>query len=104
VNLAGTGRQLAAIIAAGNRTSVLKRIQAPTLVIQGKDDKLATPPGGKATARAIPGAQLLMLEGMGHDLPRPLWPTFVDAIVKTAGRVTNATPDPQPVLNPQAGV
>jgi pimeloyl-ACP methyl ester carboxylesterase len=104
VNLAGTGRQLAAIIAAGNRTSVLKRIQAPTLVIQGKDDKLATPSGGKATARAIPGAQLLMLEGMGHDLPRPLWPTFVDAIVKTAGRVTNATPDPQPVLNPQAGV
>src|SRR3954453_13478275 len=61
LNLAGTGRQLAAITADGNRTQGLKRINVPTLVIHGKDDRLIGPSGGEATARAIPGARLLLL-------------------------------------------
>jgi pimeloyl-ACP methyl ester carboxylesterase len=86
LNVSGTGRQLAAIVADGNRTKRLKRIKAPTLVIQGKDDKLATPSGGKAVAKAIPGAKLMMVDDMGHDLPRPLWPKLIDAIVENTER------------------
>jgi pimeloyl-ACP methyl ester carboxylesterase len=74
------GRQLAAIIAAGDRTPELRRITAPTLVIHGTADRLVSPSGGRATARAIPGAELLMIPGMGHDLPRAAWPTLIDAI------------------------
>jgi pimeloyl-ACP methyl ester carboxylesterase len=86
VNMAGTGRQLAAIAADRSRKKRLARITAPTLVIHGKDDKLISPSGGKATAKAIPGARLLLLDDMGHDLPRSLWPTIVDAIVDNAKR------------------
>jgi len=77
---AGTGRQLAAIIASGNRTAELRRIVAPTLVIHGAADRLVGPSGGRATARAIPGAQLMIVDGMGHDLPLELWPRIIDAI------------------------
>jgi pimeloyl-ACP methyl ester carboxylesterase len=80
----GPGRQLAAIIAAGNRTAELARITAPTLVIHGTADPLIAPSGGRATARAIPGAELLMIEGMGHDLPRAAWPQLVDRIAAHA--------------------
>jgi pimeloyl-ACP methyl ester carboxylesterase len=86
ITMAGTGRQLAAIVADGNRTKRLHRITAPTLVIQGTADKLATPSGGKAVARAIPGARLMMIDGMGHDLPRKLWPRLIDAIAENAAR------------------
>lgn len=86
VNFAGTGRQLAAITADGNRSSGLKRISAPTLVIHGKDDRLISPSGGKATAKAIPDARLLMVDDMGHDLPRPVWPKIIDAIVENTER------------------
>jgi pimeloyl-ACP methyl ester carboxylesterase len=86
LNLAGTGRQLAAITADGNRKKRLARVTAPTLVIHGKDDRLVSPSGGKATAKAIPGARLLLLHDMGHDLPRPLWPKIIDAIVENARR------------------
>jgi pimeloyl-ACP methyl ester carboxylesterase len=92
VNFSGTGRQLAAIVADGNRTSRLKRITAPTLVIHGKNDKLATPSGGRAVAKAIPGAKLLELDGMGHDLPRQLWPQIVDAIVANTERASEPEP------------
>jgi pimeloyl-ACP methyl ester carboxylesterase len=85
-----TSRQLAAILASGNRTAELRRITAPTLVIHGTKDRLVAPSGGRATARAIPGARLLMIEGMGHDLPRGAWPQILDAIVETAARA--ATP------------
>jgi pimeloyl-ACP methyl ester carboxylesterase len=74
----GTGRQLAAIVASGDRTAELRRITAPTLVIHGSIDPLVSPSGGRATARAIPGAKLTMIEGMGHDLPRVLWPRLID--------------------------
>ena len=81
-------RQLAAILASGDRTAELRRITAPTLVIHGTADKLVAPSGGRATARAIPGARLLMIEGMGHDLPRGAWPQLIDAIVEnTAARL-----------------
>jgi pimeloyl-ACP methyl ester carboxylesterase len=76
----GTQRQLAAIIASGDRTAELRRISAPTLVIHGTADPLVAPSGGRATARAIPGAQLMLVAGMGHDLPRVLWPRLLDAI------------------------
>jgi pimeloyl-ACP methyl ester carboxylesterase len=75
----GAGRQLAAIIASGDRTSELASIAAPTLVVHGSVDPLISPSGGRATARAIPGAKLMMIEGMGHDLPRVLWPRLIDA-------------------------
>ncbi len=80
----GTGRQLAAIIASGDRTAELKRITAPTLVIHGSADTLVSPSGGRATARAIAGAKLMMIEGMGHDLPRVLWPRLIDAFATHA--------------------
>jgi pimeloyl-ACP methyl ester carboxylesterase len=83
---AGTLRQLAAIQASGNRESYLKDIRAATLVIHGTRDRMISPSGGRATARAIPGARLMMIEDMGHDLPRALWPRFLDAIEDNAAR------------------
>ena len=56
------------------------------MVIHGTDDALIDVSGGKATAAAIPGARLELIEGMGHDLPRELWPRFVDLIVENAAR------------------
>jgi pimeloyl-ACP methyl ester carboxylesterase len=79
-DVAGPGRQLAAIIAAGDRTAELRSITAPTLVIHGSADPLIAPSGGRATARAIPGAELMVVEGMGHDLPRTAWPQLIDRI------------------------
>ncbi|MDP9187836.1 MAG: alpha/beta fold hydrolase [Actinomycetota bacterium] len=79
-DMRGPGRQLGAIIASGNRASELHRIKAPTLVIHGTNDKLIRTSGGRATAKAIPGAKLMLIDGMGHDLPRPLWPQLIDAI------------------------
>ncbi len=87
VSAAGTGRQMAAILASGNRTAALRRIQAPTVVIHGTADKLVSPSGGKATARAIPGARLVLVRGMGHDMPRGAWPQIIGAIAENADRV-----------------
>jgi pimeloyl-ACP methyl ester carboxylesterase len=84
---AGTARQTQAIMASGNRTRALRQIKAPTLVIHGRNDKLVSPTGGRATAKAIPGARLVMFKGMGHDLPRQLWPHFVDLIAEHAAQV-----------------
>jgi pimeloyl-ACP methyl ester carboxylesterase len=86
VNPAGAARQLAAIHTAGNRAAALRRVSVPTLVIHGTKDRLVSPSGGKATARAIPGARLLLVEGMGHDLPRGAWPQLVEAIADNAAR------------------
>ena len=83
-NRAGGALQLGAILASGNRTRALQRIAAPTLVIHGTRDKLIKPSGGRATAKAIPGSRLTMVKGMGHDLPRPLWPRLLDAIAEHA--------------------
>lgn len=78
------GRQLGAIVASGDRTKALTEIKAPTLVIHGTVDKMIRPSGGRATAKAIPGARLQMIEGMGHDLPRGAWPLLLDAISEHA--------------------
>ena len=83
---AGPGRQIAAIIASGDRTPDVRRITAPTLVIHGTKDRLVRPSGGRATAKAIPGARLLMIDGMGHDLPPGAWPRILDAIAENAAR------------------
>lgn len=76
----GVGRQLGAILKSGNRTAWLRRITAPTLVIHGDRDRMVHPTGGAATARAIPGARLETVRGMGHDLPEGAWPTVLDLI------------------------
>ncbi|HEX8752354.1 MAG TPA: alpha/beta hydrolase [Solirubrobacterales bacterium] len=85
-NPAGVARQLHAITASGDRTKSLRGVRAPTTVIHGDRDVLVRPAGGRATAAAIPGARLRMIEGMGHDLPRQLWPTFVEEIAANAQR------------------
>jgi pimeloyl-ACP methyl ester carboxylesterase len=82
----GVARQLHAITASGDRTKSLHGVEIPTAVIHGTRDPLVKPSGGKATARAIPGARLMMVDGMGHDLPRDLWPTFAEAIDTNAIR------------------
>lgn len=76
----GHRRQMAAILASGDRVATLKRIMAPTLVIHGTEDPLVPVAGGIDTARHVPGARLELIEGMGHDLPQPLLPHFVDLI------------------------
>jgi len=89
-NPAGSGRQLAAIISSGDRTEGLRGVRVPTVVIHGTKDPLVRPSGGRATARAVPGARLVKIEGMGHDLPRQAWPRIIDAIAENAARA--ATP------------
>jgi len=76
----GVVRQLAAAMTTPDRTEDLHRLDLPTLVIHGAEDQLIAVSGGQATAAAIPGAELLVIDGMGHDLPRPLWPTVVERI------------------------
>jgi pimeloyl-ACP methyl ester carboxylesterase len=83
---AGIARQLQAVTASRDRTAALRRLRLPATVIHGASDPLVRPVAGRATARAIPGARLRLIEGMGHDLPRELWPTFVDEIAATAAR------------------
>jgi pimeloyl-ACP methyl ester carboxylesterase len=84
LNPAGVGRQLRAILASGNRKERLRQVKAPTLVIHGTVDPLVRPEGGKDTAASIPGAKLLMIEGMGHAIPVPMWPRIIDAIATHA--------------------
>jgi pimeloyl-ACP methyl ester carboxylesterase len=93
---AGVMRQLHAITASGDRTPRLRELALPALVIHGKSDVLVNPSGGRATAKAIPGARLKMVDGMGHDLPRPLWPTFVEEIAANAARAPEAEVAAQP--------
>ncbi|HEU4428301.1 MAG TPA: alpha/beta fold hydrolase [Myxococcota bacterium] len=76
----GTVRQMAAIFAHGSRVKRLAAVTAPTLVIHGVADPLVPLEGGRDTAKSIPGAQLLEIEGMGHDLPPGLWVRLADAI------------------------
>jgi pimeloyl-ACP methyl ester carboxylesterase len=86
-NPAGVGRQMAAVRGDGDRTARLAAVRVPTVVLHGADDPLLTPVGGEATAAAIPGAELRIIPGMGHDLPPGLYDIFIDAIVAAASRV-----------------
>lgn len=85
---AGFARQLAAIYASGQRGERLKSLDIPTVVLHGDQDPLVPVECGRATAAAIPGAELRIVEGMGHDLPPQLYDVIVDAIVSAAGRAT----------------
>jgi len=91
---AGIARQLHAITASGDRTPGLRQLDLPALVIHGANDVLVNPSGGRATAKAIPGARLKMVDGMGHDLPRALWPEFAEDIAATAARAPAGAPEP----------
>lgn len=84
----GSARQLRAILASGDRKPRLRGVTAPTLVIHGTVDPLVHPFGGKDTAAAIPGAKLMMVEGMGHALPLEMWPEVIDAITAHAQEAT----------------
>jgi pimeloyl-ACP methyl ester carboxylesterase len=86
VSASGVARQLHAITASGDRTRGLESLDLPTTVIHGNRDPLVRPSGGRTTAAAIPGARLKIIDGMGHDLPRQLYPTFVDEVEATAAR------------------
>jgi pimeloyl-ACP methyl ester carboxylesterase len=83
---AGVARQLLAVLGSGDRTPRLRELRLPVLVIHGADDPLVRVSGGRATAAAIPGAELVELDGMGHDLPRALWPLITDRIVAMVER------------------
>ena len=73
-------RQLGAILTTPDRTRDLESVAVPTLVIHGSDDALVNVSDGRATVAAIPGAELLVVDGMGHDLPREVWPEIIDRI------------------------
>jgi pimeloyl-ACP methyl ester carboxylesterase len=89
-NPTGFSRQMAAITATGDRRAKLKHITAPTLVIHGEADPLVPLAGGQDTAASIPGAELLTIPGMGHDLPLALYDTMIDAIVGATRRAKAA--------------
>jgi pimeloyl-ACP methyl ester carboxylesterase len=85
-NPAGTARQLVAILASGSRVEALHQVAVPTLVVHGREDPLVAFAAGEDTAAAIPGAELMAIDGMGHDMPRPIWPRLIEGIVAVAGR------------------
>ncbi|MEZ4705782.1 MAG: alpha/beta hydrolase [Caldilineaceae bacterium] len=92
-DLTGLSRQAIASVAAGDRTELLRQLDVPTLVLHGLDDAMCDVSGGRATAAAIPQAKLVLIEGMGHNLPRALWPDIADHIAEIVrageGRIHN---------------
>ena len=94
VNPLGTIRQLMAIQASPDRTPALAEVRVPTLVVHGMRDRLVLPSGGIATARAVPGARLLMFPDMGHDLPGPRRAEIVEAIARNAARAHEEQVEP----------
>ena len=91
VDPAATGRQMMAIVASGDRTAGLARVHVPTVVIHGDADTLVPLDGGTATARALPGAELVVIKDMGHELPPAVWPQVVAALVANARRAQPET-------------
>jgi pimeloyl-ACP methyl ester carboxylesterase len=85
-NPQGVARQLAAAMTTPDRTEDLRRLDLPSLVIHGAEDPLIALSGGQAIAAALPGAELVVIDGMGHDLPRPLWPTVAERIATLVAR------------------
>jgi pimeloyl-ACP methyl ester carboxylesterase len=83
---AGAARQLLAIYASGDRTEAVRGIGVPTLVVHGDSDPLINVSAGRRTAELIAGAELLLVPGMGHDLPRQIWPELADAVSALADR------------------
>jgi pimeloyl-ACP methyl ester carboxylesterase len=91
-NPAGVGRQIVAINASGSRTEALRSVTVPFTVIHGDADTLVTPTGGARTAEAVPHATHVEIEGMGHNLPRALWPRIMDEIDATVERARDVDP------------
>jgi pimeloyl-ACP methyl ester carboxylesterase len=87
----GIGNQLLAILASGSRDEELRKLDLPTLVIHGTEDPLVTPSGGEHTAEVLRGSELLMFEGMGHDLPAHYWSQIIDAICSVAARAASTS-------------
>jgi pimeloyl-ACP methyl ester carboxylesterase len=83
---AGALRQMMAILTQPNRSAALRRVTVPTLVVHGMADRMVHVSGGRATAAAVPGAELLLVDGMGHDLPPEVYSSLVEAITRTAAR------------------
>jgi pimeloyl-ACP methyl ester carboxylesterase len=86
LNPAGVMRHMMAVLTQPNRARALRSLRMPATVIHGTEDRMVHVSGGRATAQAIPGAQLLLIPGMGHDLPPALFETFRDAIRRNADR------------------
>jgi pimeloyl-ACP methyl ester carboxylesterase len=86
ISRAGVARQMGAILTQPDRSRALRGLRVPALVIHGTHDKMVHVSGGRATSQAIPGSELLLVPGMGHDVPRDLHETFVDAIRRVADR------------------
>jgi pimeloyl-ACP methyl ester carboxylesterase len=86
----GYRRQLAAVVAQPDRSESLRALDVPALVMHGLHDRLVAASGGMALAKTVPGARFLGFAGMGHDLPRPLWPEFADAITGLTARADGA--------------
>ena len=93
VHPAGVLRQMLAVLQQPDRGPALRSLDMPVTVLHGMDDRMVHPSGGKATAEAIPGAQLVLLPGMGHDLPPALFATFADVVRRTADRARSPGAD-----------
>ncbi|MCW2710189.1 MAG: alpha/beta hydrolase fold protein [Marmoricola sp.] len=91
VSASGVLRQMVAILNQPDRSRALAALRVPAVVVHGAADKMVHVSGGRATARAIPGAELLLIDGMGHDMPNELFETFTDVIRRTADRAGRAT-------------
>jgi pimeloyl-ACP methyl ester carboxylesterase len=86
VSTSGVMRQMLAVLTQSNRGARLRSVRVPTLVVHGLADRMVHVSGGRATAQAVPGAELLLIDAMGHDLPAALFETFTAAIRRTADR------------------
>lgn len=86
VDPAGAMRQLLAVVVSGSRSADLRRLDVPAAVIHGDDDPVVATSGGERTAECLQGSELLILDGVGHDLGPPVWPQVIDAVVSVAAR------------------
>jgi pimeloyl-ACP methyl ester carboxylesterase len=87
----GIGHQLLAILASGSRDEALRTLDLPVLVVHGTDDPLVTPSGGEHTAEVLRGSELILFDGMGHDLPQHYWSQVIDAICSVASRAESTS-------------
>ncbi len=90
VSRSGVVRQMLAVLTQPDRTAQLRKLSMPTLVIHGLADRMVHVSGGRSTAMAVPGSELLLIDAMGHDFPKPLYDTIASAVRRTADRVTQA--------------
>jgi pimeloyl-ACP methyl ester carboxylesterase len=88
----GTERQFVSVLAAHHRLEALRQLHVPALVIHGVDDILIPVENGRLVAAAVPGARLIEIEGMGHDLPKRAWPVVLDAIAEVARKADALQP------------